>query len=815
MCCERACMFSSSRRRVLALTLGLALVSPLAMRQTRAQEVAPVDYPPAFGWKSDMGQFITAALQDSRGDIWVATEDRGVWRLDSQSQKWTNFALASGLKDDTVYCLTEDGKGRIWAGTARQGISVWNGESWKNFGVFDGPLGEHIFALTTNPANGDVWIASNEGLTRYDGQKDVWQNFTRAQGLPSDQIQALACNSVGDIYAGTQCDGIALAKGGEGYANWTTLRGPQTLPLVPTGDGLPSSQINDLLITDDDTIWAATGAGVAQSGDFGEHFKFLRGANWKERRDGLFEAPQNPPALPNLNRQLLGEDYVSTLAEDTRGLVWTGYRLRGFQIRRPLTDRVLLDGSKEAGGEFPYVSAFVPLKDGSFLVAFYGRGLTMGPPVPTWKPTEEEEQQLQGRRGWKAPSQPRLLNNVAFPKIATAPTEEELNALAAQIASLQTPLKAGSATFLGDDWRTRGDWVGRYGRYYSTLCAIQAPLDDTYASLMPFPGVVPQLGPHIKGEDSLRRWIHWDKTDNPNTLYNPFLGYRRQAEWDDHGEDYPFAFEGPDLWTSLEVPPGTWRVTSYFFNKDGHSDFNRARDYLLEVRDEKTPLPAYPAPKEGEEITHKWLETHFSAYYSARSRIIEAAQKTPPVATARVRDFWSGVHKSFVLQGPSTYWLRMARNGSFNTIVSSIMWDEITPGKKWEDAPGLAWTGGKFNPPDPDAPAPVDPFLLDKILSGDYRAPLPPTDADTKRAGVVKAARALWDASDAAMDKEGGANWQWLARLFAYRAAQANLAPNVLLQNWRWKMALWVASDRPQWNDAMARVAQSYAIQNP
>jgi len=805
------------RRLTPFLFIGAALVAPVLMRSNHAvvwaQEVAATSYAPAFGWNGDMGQYVTAAIQDSRGDVWVATEDKGVWHRDAQIQKWTNFSVGSGLGDDTAYCLAEDAKGRIWAGTLSHGVSVWNGQSWKNYGPLDGPMGERVFALASNPSNGDMWVATNGGLTRYDGKRDRWQGFTRAQGLPSDQIQALACDSVGNVYAGTQCDGVAVGKGDD-YARWTTVRGPRALPNAPLGEGLPSSQINDLLITDDDTVWAATQAGIAQSKDFGETWNFLRGGDWEERQAGLF-SPAPATKAPGRTRELLGEDYVSSLAEDSRGLVWAGYRLHGFQIRRPIPDRVLFETKADTGGNFPYASAFVPLRDGRFLVAFYGRGLTMGPPVPAWTLTPEEQKAAKERRGWKAPSQPIPLDDVAFPSPAKPLDANELDALTKRIAALSTPLKAGDAQFLGDDWRTRGDWVGRYGRYYSVLCAIQAPIDDTYASLMPFPEVVPQLGPHFQGDDSIRRWIHWVKTEDGRTLYDPFLGYRRQAEWDDHGETYPMTFEGPDLWSSLQVPPGTWRITSYFFNKDGHDGYNRARDYQLELRQETTPLPPYPAPKDGEQVTGEWLQTYFGAYYAARSKIIEQAQKTAPIATARVHDFWGGVHKSFVVQGPATYWFRVSRNGSFNTIVSSLMWDEITPGKRWEEAPGLSWTGGKFNPPDPDEAAPINPFLLDDILSGQYQEPTPPTDADKKRAEVVKAARALWDASDAAMDKQDGAKWQWQARLSAYRAAQANGASNVLLENWRWKMPLWIASDRAQWNDAMKRAAQSYAIKDP
>ncbi len=160
-----------------------------------------------------------------------------------------------------------------------------------------------------------------------------------------------------------------------------------------------------------------------------------------------------------------------------------------------------------------------------------------------------------------------------------------------------------------------------------------------FASEFPLPEAIPQIGIHYKNPDSIRRWIHWIKTDKHRTLYNPDLGYRRQAEWDDHGEAYPMTFEGPDLWVSLEVPEGTWRVSSYFFNKDGHTGSNRARNYELELRRETAPLPPWPAPKEGDEVTGKWLSENFIRYYDAREVLIKKALQTPPLAQTRVRDF--------------------------------------------------------------------------------------------------------------------------------------------------------------------------------
>ena len=62
--------------------------------------------------------------------------------------------------------------------------------------------------------------------------------------------------------------------------------------------------------------------------------------------------------------------------------------------------------------------------------------------------------------------------------MAAAPTLAQLQSDVAQLRSLKETLPAVAAVFVGDDWKTRGDWVGRLGRQYTILCAMDAPLND-------------------------------------------------------------------------------------------------------------------------------------------------------------------------------------------------------------------------------------------------------------------------------------------------------------------------------------------------
>jgi len=70
------------------------------------------------------------------------------------------------------------------------GVSDYNGQTWRQYGPTDGPLGSRLFALAASLKDGSVWSATEAGLFRF--QNDHWTYYTRAEGLPSDQANALA-----------------------------------------------------------------------------------------------------------------------------------------------------------------------------------------------------------------------------------------------------------------------------------------------------------------------------------------------------------------------------------------------------------------------------------------------------------------------------------------------------------------------------------------------------------------------------------------------------------------------------------------------
>ena len=726
-----------------------------------------------------------AMANDAAGNIWLGTEDRGLFRVDPNDGKWKQFKAKDGVADDNVYAVAVDKLGRVWCGTLNHGVSVFNGKEWRNYGIEDGPFGERVFDIQCSPTDGDIWMATSAGLARYRLASDTWSYVTRLDGLPSDQVQSLAFNTQGDLFAGLQCGGIAIARAAELHRKWTLCAAPwyfnegQTAPypLAPRGAGLPSNLINDVLVARDGSVWVATCAGLARSRDNGRSWEFLRGRNYADRVKGMFGgAPKDwKPPSKEAQEKLLPEDYVTSLAEAPDGTLWLGFREKGLAAldSKTLEIRQRIKGGKNEALPDGYINSLLTLPDGSLLAGGYGSGLLfISPPsVTNISPSSITSAAI--------PHKPTSINHANFPplpKPAAPPTDEILQKWIAYLQSLKTSLPTPSAVYFGEDWATQGDWVERYGRRYAMLCAMNSPWSNHAISFDQDYRVTGFLGPHYRPDDGLRHWVHWiEANNNPRVLYTPVVALRRQAEWDDHGEAYPRTFDGPDIWSVVAAPKGSHKISLYFYNKDGESGNNRLRDYLIEIRRYVSKLPP-------DVVVGRSHPEEYGLPKDCRSQDLIPALPLPVLARARVNDFRGGVYKSFAVQGPGPFYVRIARNGSHNAIVSAVLVDKLS---------------------EPLADAARD-WSAKGCLGGVAYAPPPASLRSATNQPALAAAWQLWQACDEVENKQTGVAAQRVARCLAYRTALDQHASSLLLANWRWPLHLWNDAERQQfWSTMM------------
>ena len=282
-------------------------------------------------------------VSDGHGGVWVAGEDSGIYHGTLEVQPltpalnaggavgpgvtpnasiritWQHFdhGNAPGLPRDSITSLCVDAQGRLWAGTNRSGVAVFNGEGWKSYDMVTGPLGCHVYGVAYDRLSNQVWIATENGLSIYQcggaphrpGQglaeesgplvpryaAHTWHYLTTADGLPPNP-DAIAFGSDGTLFVGTLCGGLAVGRrtaAPEPLAHpmqpapplsvayhWRVITGPWRMPTSAYGPGLPSSLINAVTVSPDGRVYVATDLGLAVSADGGQTFHFERGRDY-------------------------------------------------------------------------------------------------------------------------------------------------------------------------------------------------------------------------------------------------------------------------------------------------------------------------------------------------------------------------------------------------------------------------------------------------------------------------------------------------------------------------------------------------------
>jgi hypothetical protein len=304
---------------------------------------------------------------------------------------------------------------------------------------------------------------------------------------------------------------------------------------------------------------------------------------------------------------------------------------------------------------------------------------------------------------------------------------------------------------MGEDWATQGNWVGHYGRQAAVLCGAASPGDHRFIRYTSKYSARPELLTDLN--DKPRSWIQTLVSEDVRALYDPQVGTRRIAAWDDHGETYRASHDGPGLGVVVQVPEGLHRISAYFLNDNGHSGDNRRRDYEL---------------------------------FLQRKALGDSWQTE---AHGRVGNFWGGVYKQFAVNGPGPFRLVITKGTSFNVMCAGVFMDTLADGY----------------PPLTGQP----PLWMANILMGPKALPesqLP------KGSSLVDVCARLSAAAN--MGPKGSGVWRNGA-MQLYRTGVSEKAPEELLSRWRWSLALWNGEARQQFDRTAVRAWKTMQEWNP
>lgn len=182
--------------------------------------------------------------------VWAGTEDAGVLKFDGKTFSFVN--TASGLISDEVRDVMVDHAGDVWIATP-DGLDRWDGRTISHYKKDGMTLMTNDITALHQDMNGTMWIGTDKGLVRRTAN-DRWSLFDEkgtAKGLPSNTIRAVHSSWDGIVWVATD-RGLSSFDG----KTWQAYDKKKNL--------LPSDDVRDVIAVPDGYVWIATDKGVGK-----------------------------------------------------------------------------------------------------------------------------------------------------------------------------------------------------------------------------------------------------------------------------------------------------------------------------------------------------------------------------------------------------------------------------------------------------------------------------------------------------------------------------------------------------------------------
>ena len=208
--------------------------------------------------------------KDSKGNYWLCSKDKGVYKMSPNGSSWTiqHFAHEEGnsqsLSSNAAYMAVEDKAGNIWIATYGGGVNMLTQQNGKPVflhsqnGMKDYPKNAYMKVRTIETDNeGNVWAGTTDGvlILSYKDKQFTYEPVRMPKAgdkmLMSNDIIIIKRDTKGTMWVGTNGGGI-------GYSIGKDDEGARLFDTFDTHDGLPSDEIRSITFDQRGNAWFAT-----------------------------------------------------------------------------------------------------------------------------------------------------------------------------------------------------------------------------------------------------------------------------------------------------------------------------------------------------------------------------------------------------------------------------------------------------------------------------------------------------------------------------------------------------------------------------
>ncbi|MFW6218681.1 MAG: ligand-binding sensor domain-containing protein [Bacteroidota bacterium] len=303
--------------------------------------------------------YIRDIIEDNKGNLWIATNG-GLNMYNRETGNFTSYlhdpADPGSISDNTVYSVVQTKDGTIWALTSKT-LEKFD-EVNKTFlhytfynNLFNFVSLNASFDLLED-SHGMLWIATKDGLNYFDRSLEIFERYSgkNSKGsLSSDEVRAICEDKNGQLWIGTD-NGINLYNREEKKFN--------VYYFERNGHTLKNNPISDIFQDNNGCIWILSQGGIIQYYPGENQFEWIEELHY----NNLNYASNTFTCIEEDNSSIMWiGSLLGIIKYDKRGKKFTTYR--NEQDNQYLTNNTIASVFEE--------------KPGILWVGTWGQGLTL------------------------------------------------------------------------------------------------------------------------------------------------------------------------------------------------------------------------------------------------------------------------------------------------------------------------------------------------------------------------------------------------------------------------------------------------------
>ncbi len=299
---------------------------------------------------------IKSLIEDSKGNIWIGTWDKGLVRYDPKQQRF--YAYPRMNDRNSAHVIYEDRYHNIWVGSWGAGLfmlkDAWDVKkvSWDHYPHLAGnpeSLSDNtVYSISENPTTNSLWVGTRSGLSIMDlDERAGFVNYQPAASphyLPFNEVSTIVCDRVNAMWVGTAGGGVFRTGIGKPFFE---LCRPNF-----RDHEVPTKSIRRLQVDHEGMVWMGiSGYGIGRCDIRGENIAYYKdipefsgisnistvmammqrrnGEMWFGMLNGLiyiYEKGKKVRAIEYQKTPYMKSYYILSLMEDAKGNCWIGTR---------------------------------------------------------------------------------------------------------------------------------------------------------------------------------------------------------------------------------------------------------------------------------------------------------------------------------------------------------------------------------------------------------------------------------------------------------------------------------------------------------